>query len=52
MTFVGGHMTIFTHFPPIYQTLDEFRVNSVQGGAPGQFVPFSCVALGVSKISM
>ena len=34
------------------QMLYEFRVNSVQGGAPGQFVPFRAVALGVSKISM
>ena len=38
-------MTIFTHFPANQcydQTLYEFRVNSVQRGAPGQFVPFPC----------
>ena len=29
----------------IYQTLDEFRVNSVQGDAPGQFVPFPCSSI-------
>ena len=38
MTFVGCHVTIFTHFPA--NLSNEFRVNSVQGGAPGQFVPF------------
>ena len=47
MTSLGGHVTIFSQVPA--QTLDEFRVNSVQGGAPGQFVPFRAVAIGVSK---
>ena len=40
-------MNIFSQVPA--QKLDEFRVNSVQGGAPGQFVPFRAVAIGVSK---
>ena len=47
MTRLGGHVTIFSQFPA--QTLDEFRVNSVHGGAPGQFVPFRAVAIGVNK---
>ena len=47
MTCLGGHVTIFSQLPT--QTLDEFRVNSVHGGAPGQFVPFRAVAIGVSK---
>ena len=47
MTSLGGHVTILSQVPA--QTLDEFRVNSVQGGAPGQFVPFRAVAIGVSK---
>ena len=40
MTLLWGHVTIFSQVPA--QKLDEFRVNSVHGGAPGQFVPFSC----------
>ena len=47
MTSLGGHVTIFSQVPA--QRLDEFRVNSVQGGAPSQFVPFRAVAIGVSK---
>ena len=47
MTRLGCHVTIFSQFPA--QTLDEFRVNSVHGGAPGQLVPFRGVAIGVSK---
>ena len=47
MSVLGGHVTIsLLTFPPIDQcndqTLYEFRVNSVQRGAPGQFVPFPC----------
>ena len=52
MSFLGDHVTIFTHFHCNDQTLYEFRVNLFQGGAPGQFVPFRAVALGVNKISM
>ena len=40
-------MTIFSQFPA--QTLDEFRVNSVHGGAPGQFVPFPCGSIRVKQ---
>ena len=47
MTSLGGHVTIFSQVPA--QTLDEFRVNMVQGGAPGQLVPFRAVVIGVSK---
>ena len=56
MSFLGDHLLSLLMFAPNDhcndQTLYEFRVNSVQGGAPSQFVPFRAVALGVSKISM
>ena len=45
MTSLGGHVTIFCQVPP--QTLDEFRVNSVHGGARVNSFLFHAVAIGV-----
>ena len=47
MTRLGGHVTIFSQVPA--QTLDEFRVNSVHGGAWVSSFLFRAVALGLSK---
>ena len=40
-------MTIFSQVPA--QTLDEFRVNSVHGGARVSSFLFRAVAIGLSK---
>ena len=47
MTRLGGHVTIFSQVPA--QTLDEFRVNSVHGGARVSSFHFCVVAIGLSK---
>ena len=47
MTRLGGHLTIFSQVPA--QTLDEFRVNSVHGGARVSSFLFRAVAIGLSK---
>ena len=47
MTRLGGHVTIFSQVPA--QTLDEFRVNSVYGGAWVSLFLFCAVAIGLSK---
>ena len=41
-------MTIFSQVPA--QTLDEFRVNSVHGGALVSLFLFRAVAIGVKQI--
>ena len=46
MTRLGGHVTIFSQAPA--QTLDEFRVNSVHGGARVSSFLFRAVAIGLS----
>ena len=48
MTRLGGHMTIFSQVPA--QTLDEFRVNSVHGGAWVSLFLFHAVAIGFKQI--
>ena len=47
MTRLGGHVTIFSQVPA--QMLDEFRVNSVHGGARVSSFLFRAVAIGLSK---
>ena len=47
MTHLGSHVTIFSQVPA--QTLAEFRVNSLQGGARVSLFLFRAVAIGVSK---
>ena len=48
MTRLGGHITIFSQVPA--QTLDEFRVNSVHGGARVSSFLLRAVAMGVKQI--
>ena len=47
MTRLGGHVTIFSQVPA--RMLNEFRVNSVHGGARVSLFLFRAVALGLSK---
>ena len=46
MSRVGGHVTFFSQVPT---QLDEFRVNSVHGGARVSLFLFRAVAIGLSK---
>ena len=50
MTRLGGHVTIFSQVPA--QRLDEFRVNSVRGGARVSSFLFRAVAIGVKQIKV
>ena len=45
---LGGHVTISSQVPA--QTLDEFRVHSVHGGARVSSFLFRAVAIGVKQI--